>query len=185
MHTQAGLEATIALFTLAVVSRSLGEAGTLFINRATKGQYVRGLLGSLAALAFAALVWSGCIWASCRYALGLELSYRSVLLIVVVSYTPLVFSFLDIIPHIGLFTFKVFTVWGLLITVAGLHYQFGLPPLTGLLSSGIGWLLFYLLNSVFGSAAKKVKLRLLGRDSWVNPKEAAVALLERKMTVQE
>lgn len=177
-----GLKALAILFGLAVVSKSLGEVGILYINRATRLQYLRGLLGSLAALAFAALVWAGCIWASCRFALGMQVEYQTILAIVAVSYTPLVFSFLDIIPHLGLLLFKVWTVWGLLITVAGLHYRYELSPLTGLACSGVGWVLFYSLNTVFGGTAEKIKLRLLGRDKWVNPKEAAVALLERELT---
>jgi hypothetical protein len=177
-----GVRHLAILFALAVVSKSLGEVGILYINRANRMQYFRGLLGSLAALGFAALVWSGCIWLSCRFALGMNLDYLAVLAIVAVSYTPLLFSFLDIIPHLGLLLFKVWTIWGLLITVAGLHYEFGLTPIQGLACSGVGWVLFYGLNSVFGGAAEKVKLRLLGRDRWVKPKEAAVALLERELT---
>lgn len=179
--TDTGFQSCLLLFAVAVVSKSLGEAGILFINRATKTQYVRGLLGSLAALAFAALVWSTCIWLSCRFALGMRLDYHAVMAIVLVSYVPLVFSFLDIIPHVGLLVFKILTVWGLLITVSGLHHAFGLTLLQGLGCSGVGWILFYMLNSVFGGAAEKVRLRLLGRDSWVNPKEAAVALLEQEI----
>ena len=182
VQTEQGFQHCLILFTLAVISKSLGEAGILFINRATKMQYIRGLLGSLTALGFAAVIWSACIWCSCRYALGIEAEFKTVLAIVLISYDPLVFSFLDIIPHIGLLFFKIFTIWGLFMTVAGLHYLFDLTIFQGLASSGIGWILFYLLNSAFGGAAEKVRLRLLGRDKWVKPKEAAEALLERKMS---
>ena len=179
---QGSLKQLAVILAIAVVSKSLGEVGVLYINRATRLQYLRGLVGSLLALVFAALVWSGCIWLSCRFALGMHLDYAVVLAIVAVSYTPLIFSFLDIIPHLGLLLFKIWTVWGLLITVAGLHHQFGLSPLKGLACSGVGWVIFFSLNSFFGGAAEKVKLRLLGRDQWVNPKEAAVALLEKELT---
>lgn len=182
IQTPAGLKAGLILFALAVVSKSLGEAGILYINRATKGQYARGLVGSMVVLSFAALVWSTCIWLSCRYALSLELPFEQVAGIVLVSYLPLVFSFLDIIPHAGLLVFKALTIWGLLITVAGLQYRFQLTTFQALGCSAVGWILFYGLNSVFGGAAEKVRLRLLGRDSWVKPKEAAVALLERELT---
>jgi hypothetical protein len=181
VRTEAGFDHAVILFCLAVVSKSLGEAGILYINRATKAQYVRGLLGSLAVLGFAALVWSFCIWCSCRFALGLDVHYQTVFSIVLLSYTPLIFSFLDIIPHVGLACFKILTVWGLLVTVSGLHTQFGLTILQALGCSAIGWVLFYLLNSAFGGAAERVRLRLLGRDSWVKPKEAAEALLEREL----
>ena len=181
IQAPSGFQGSVILFALAVVSKSLGEAGILFINRATKMQYARGLLGSLAALGFGALVWSSCIWLSCRYALGLELSYKSVFAIVLVSYVPLIFSFLAIIPHVGLLVFKSLAVWGLLITVSGLHHRFGVSLTSGLACSAVGWVLFYLLNSIFGGAAEKVRLRLLGRDKWVQPKQAAVALLEREI----
>lgn len=182
IKTDQGFQYCLLLFALAVVSKSLGEAGILYINRATKGQYFRGLLGSLAVLGFAAFVWSGCIWLSCRYALGLDLNYQNVFAIVLVSYVPLLFSFLDIIPHVGLLVFKILTIWGLLITITGLHHQFQLTFMQSLACSAIGWVLFYVLNSAFGGAAEKVRLRLLGRDRWVNPKQAAVALLERELT---
>lgn len=177
-----GLKHLALLLTIAVISKSLGEVGVLYINRATRLQYLRGVVGSLAALIFAALVWSGCIWLSCRFALGMNPDYAVVIAIVAVSYTPLIFSFLDIIPHLGLLLFKIWSIWGLLITVAGLHHLYGLSPLQGLACSGVGWVIFYSLNTFFGGAAEKVKLRLLGRDQWVNPKEAAVALLEKELT---
>ena len=182
VQTPEGFRLGLILFALAVVSKSLGEAGILYINRATRTQYLRGLMGSLLVLGFAAVVWSSCIWLSCRYALGLTLPYREVAAIVLLSYLPLLFSFLDIVPHAGLLVFKVLTVWGLLITVTGLQYRFGLSTLQALGCSAVGWIMFYSLNSVFGGAAEKVRLRLLGRDSWVKPKEAAVALLERELT---
>ena len=78
--------------------------------------------------------------------------------------------------------FKLLTIWGLLITITGLHQEFGLTIGQALACSAVGWVLFYVLNSAFGGAAERVRLRLLGRDSWVNPKEAAVALLERELT---
>lgn len=181
IQTEKGLHQAWVLFALAVLSKSLGEAGILYINRATKGQYVRGLLGSLAVLGFAAVVWSACIWSSCHIFLGLETTYRSVFTIVLISYAPLIFSCFDIVPHLGLLCFKILTIWGLMITVAGLHLQLGITVLQALASSALGWVLFYLLNSAFGGAAERIRLRLLGRDSWVNPKEAAVALLEREI----
>lgn len=181
VETPSGFQLALILFALAVFSKSLGEAGILYINRATKAQYFRGLLGSLTVLAFAAVIWSSCIWLSCRYALGLHLEYSKVATIVLVSYFPLVFSFLDIVPHLGLLCFKLLTVWGFLITIVGLRHEFGLTVYQGVACSAVGWILFYLLNSVFGGAAEKVRLRLLGRQTWVNPQEAAVALLEREL----
>lgn len=177
-----GLKLGLILFALAVVSKSLGEVGILYINRASRTQYFRGLLGSLAVLGFAAAIWSTCVWLSCRYGLGLKIGYSEIASIILVSYFPLIFSFLDIVPHLGLLCFKALTLWGLLITVAGLQSRFGLSVFQGLACSAAGWVLFYLLNSAFGGAAEKVRLRLLGRESWVNPKEAAVALLERELT---
>ena len=182
VSTPLGLKLGLVLFALAVVSKSLGEVGILYINRASRTQYLRGLLGSLAVLGFAAAIWSSCVWLSCRYGLGLKIGYTEIASIILVSYFPLVFSFLDIVPHLGLLCFKVLTLWGLLITVAGLQSRFGLTVFEGLGCSAAGWVLFYMLNSVFGGAAEKVRLRLLGRESWVNPKEAAVALLERELT---
>lgn len=182
VDTPSGHKYALALFALAVFSKSLGEAGILYINRATKMQYLRGLLGSLTVLAFAAVVWSSCIWLSCRFALGLNLDYKTVVTIILISYFPLVFSFFDILPHLGLLCFKILTVWGLLITVTGLQHEFGLTLYQGLGCSAVGWILFYLLNSVFGGSAEKVRLRLLGRESWVKPKEAAIALLERELS---
>lgn len=181
IDTPSGFRNALTLFTLAVFSKSLGEAGILYINRSTKMQYFRGLLASLTVLAAAAVIWSGCIWLSGRIALGLNLEYKTVGTVILVSYFPLVFSFLAIVPHLGLLSFRVLSVWGLLITVAGLEHEFGLTVYQGLSCSAAGWIVFYLLNSAFGGAAERVRLRLLGRESWVKPKEAAIALLEREM----
>lgn len=182
VQSEKGFQYCCILFGLAVLSKSLGEAGILYINRATRTQYVRGLLGSLAVLIFAAFVWSGCIWLSCRYALGYPVDYHQVFSVVFVSYVPLILSFLTILPHIGLLVFQVLTIWGLLITVTGLQTVFQLTLTESLSCSAVGWVLFYVLNSAFGGAAEKVRLQLLGRNNWVKPKQAAVTLLERELS---
>ena len=168
---------------MAAFSTGIGEAGILFINRASKLQFVRGLVGSALVLASAALIWSSCIWVSSRVALGWALHFRHILGLVLVSYTPFVFAFLVIIPHLGLLFHRVFLIWGLLITIAGLNIQFGLTLWQGIACSGFGWLIFYLLTYIFGVPAEKIRLSLLGRKNWVKPKAAAVALLEREMGV--
>jgi hypothetical protein len=169
------------IFLLAAVSKGLSDAGIMMINRATKAQVVRGLLGMTLALACAALTWSACIWLGCRGAAGLRLPFRDILGLVLVSYAPLVFGFLAIVPHAGLFWEGVLKVWMLLITVAGMNLQYGIPLIHAVIASGTGWLLFHLLGQLFGSRVEKLRLRLLGRHQWVRPKDAAVALLEREM----
>jgi hypothetical protein len=107
-----------------------------------------------------------------------------VLGLVLVSYAPLVFGFLIIIPHVGLLWDGVLRVWMLLIAIAGLHQHYGIPLLHAIAASGMGWLFFLLLGELFGSKIERLRLRLLGRHEWVRPKDAAVALLERKISGQ-
>lgn len=183
-QTYDGFACSVIIFVCAAFSRGLSDAGVMMINRATKAQFARGLVGGTLALAAAAGTWSACIWLACRWPIGVSLPYRHVLGLVLLSYSPLVFGVLAIVPHAGLFWDGVLKVWMLLITIAGLNLQYGVPLLHAVVASGIGWLLFHLLGELFGSRVEKLRLRLLGRDHWVRPKDAAEALLERKMAGQ-
>ncbi len=181
LQTPGGLHDGLLLFVAGAFSKGLGEAGILLINRVTKLEFVRSLVMSALILACAGLIWSSCIWVSCRYALGLDLDIYRVQMVVLASYTPFIFGFLIIVPHLGLLWQRLLMVWGLLITLAGLHFQFGLTLLQAIACSGVGWLAFYFLNYIFGGFAEKIRIRLLGRDHWVKPKDAAVALLQREL----
>ncbi len=151
------------------------------INRAGKTQYVRSLLGSAAALTFSALVWAGCVWLALTFLFRHQSDYLDVQALILVSYTPLVFSFITIVPHLGLLWNGLLKIWMLLITIAGLNSQFELTVMQAIICASLGWLLFYLLTALFGSRAEQIRVRLLGRQDWLRPKEAAVALLEREM----
>lgn len=181
VQTPVGFQQALLLFTAGALSKGLGEAGILLINRVSKAQFVRSLVVSGLLLALTGLIWSGCIWLSCRYAMGLTFDFQQVAKVVLLSYTPFILGFLVIIPHVGLLWQRLLMVWGLLITLAGLHFQFHLTLLQGIACSGVGWLAFYLLNYLFGGFTEKIRLRLLGRDQWVKPKEAAVALLRKEL----
>lgn len=184
VESSQGFRASLVIFVTAALSRGLSDAGIMMINRVSRLQFVRGLLGGALALAVAAVVWAGCIWAACVWPLGLWLPYRDVLGLVLLSYAPLVFGVFTIVPHLGLFWDALLKVWMLLITVTALHLRYGVPWLHAVAASGVGWLLFHLLGELFGSRVEKLRLRLLGRHGWVRPKEAVLALLERQTARQ-
>lgn len=184
VQTWPGFRSAGLIFFAAALSKALADAGIMMINRVTRAQFLLGLLGGTVVLALAAVSWATCIWLACRWLVGLELAYRDLLGLVLVSYAPLVFGFLVIVPHLGLLWDGVLKLWMLLITLAGLHQQYGVPVAQAVVASGLGWLLFHLLGELFGSKVEKVRLRLLGRHRWVRPKEAALALLERELESQ-
>src|SRR5690606_39772921 len=57
--------------------------------------------------------------------IGVHLPFRDVLGLVLVSYAPLVFAVLGIVPHLGLLWDGVLKVWMLIITIAGLNLEHG------------------------------------------------------------
>lgn len=171
----------IAIFVLAAISKGLSDAGVMMINRVTKGQFVRGLLGGTVMLGIAALTWAVCIWVALRVAMRFEIAFERLLILVFLSYSPLVLGVFAIIPHAGLLWGLILRIWMLLITIAGLHQHFQVPLLYAVAASGVGWLLFQLFGELFRSKLERLRLALLGRERWIRPKEAAEALLERKM----
>lgn len=181
VQTAHGFALSAVIFVCAALSKGLSDAGIMMINRVTRAQFVRGLLGGTLALAVAALCWSACIWLACLWPIGNPLPFRGVLALVLISYSPLVFEMLAIVPHLGLLWEGVLKVWMLLITIAGLHAHHGIPLLQAIAASGLGWLFFHLLGELFGSRVEKLRLRLLGRDKWIRPKDAVVQLLDREM----
>ena len=181
LDSSGGLTLAVVIFVLAAFSKGLSDAGVMMINRVTKGQFVRGLLGGTVMLGIAALTWAGCIWIALRAAMGFEIAFERLLILVFLSYAPLVFGVFVIIPHAGLLWSLILRIWMILITIAGLHQHFQVPLLYAVAASGVGWLLFQLFGELFRSKLERLRLALLGRERWISPKEAAVALLERKM----
>jgi hypothetical protein len=181
VQTAQGFAHSVAIFVCAALSKGLSDAGIMMINRVTRAQFVRGLAGGTLTLAVAALCWSGCIWLACLWPIGKYLPYREVLGLVLLSYAPLVFALLAIVPHLGLLWDGILKVWMLLITIAGLTSHHGVALGHAIAASGLGWLLFHLLGELFGTRVEKLRLRLLGRDHWIRPKDAVARLLEKEM----
>lgn len=181
LESSPGLTGALIIFFLAAVSKGLSDAGVMIINRVTRFEFLRGLLGGSVMLGLAALTWAGCIWLALRGAMRFEVGFQPLLVLVLTSYAPLVFGVFVIIPHAGLLWSLILRIWMLLITVAGLHQHFQVPVLWAVAASGVGWLLFQLVGELFRSWLERLRLALLGRQRWVRPKDAAVALLEKRM----
>ncbi len=182
LDSSGGWALSLVIFFIASVSRGLSEAGVLMINRATRAEFLRGLLGGAVMLGLTALTWSGCIWLALRGGMGFDVHYEKILVLVLLSYAPLIFAVFSIVPHAGLLWALLLRIWMLFITIAGLNQHFRVPLLQAVMASGVGWVLFQIVGEVFRSRLERLRLALLGREDWVSPKEAAEALLTQRMS---
>lgn len=177
-----GLTLALIIFVLAAFSKGLSEAGVMMINRVTQTEFVRRLFGGAVLLGITAATWSGCMWLALRGGMGFDVEYRKMLLLVLLSYAPMIFAVFSIVPHAGLLWGLILRIWMLLITIAGLQQHFRVPLFQAVLASGVGWVLFQFVGELFRSKLERLRFALLGREHWVSPKEAAEALLARRMS---
>lgn len=96
-----GWKVALVIVFLAGLSDMLGQSVVLFANRVTPRRFTVSLLMSALVLVISAVVWIGSIWLVLRFIFGLEGRFYRVFVVVSLSYAPLLFGFLSLLPYLG------------------------------------------------------------------------------------
>jgi hypothetical protein len=110
----------LAIVFVAGISDILGQSVVLFANRVSPRRFIVSTVMSGFLLIVSVLFYAFTIWLIVKFVMGLERSYFSTILILVsLSYAPLVFSFFTLLPYMGNFIYQTVRIWSLLALVAG------------------------------------------------------------------
>lgn len=131
----------LAIVFIAGLSDMLGQSVVLFANRVTPRRFVVSTVMSGVMLIISVLFYALTIWLIVRFAIGVQQSYFSqVLILVSLSYAPLVFSFFTLLPYLGNFIYQTVRIWSLLALAVGVAAVSQNHFWVGILACLLGWL---------------------------------------------
>lgn len=158
-----GLADALLIAVIGGISLGLGQSAVLFINRIPRRRFIYSLLAGALVYAFSIVLWAATIWFCLDFALDPRPSFHETLALVCLSFAPLVFAFLILLPYFGnLFYYLLFT-WVLGNLLLALRALYGLNLLEAAVAAGIGWLAVQII------AHTRLVERLLG---WLLPEYA-------------
>lgn len=130
----------LTIVFLAGLSRAVGEAIMLFINRVKPLRFVLSLV--LSALLFVAvyLFWALSIWVASGWLLDQPVPWRTVRYSLTLSYIPLMFSFLGAMPYLGVPVLRLLGLLTLLLLVSNLAVLGHLTLGQAITHAALGWL---------------------------------------------
>jgi hypothetical protein len=140
----------VGVVMAAGVSLLLGQSVILFLNQVKPARFVVSLVSNGIVLVMGWVFWSASVWVIGRRLFGAEPPFDLLLILIGLSYAPLVFGFLILMPYLGPFIHRLLYVWSFLISLraVSLLFQVGFWP--ALLCVGSGWLLLMLLTATIG-----------------------------------
>jgi hypothetical protein len=131
----------LAIVFVAGLSDMLGQSVVLFANRVTPRRFIASTVMSGIMLIVSVFFYAFTIWLIVKFVIGMERSYFSeVLILVSLSYAPLVFSFFTLLPYLGNFIYQTVRVWSLLALVVGVAAVAQSNFWGGILACLLGWL---------------------------------------------
>jgi hypothetical protein len=135
---------------LAGLSEAVGQSVVLFANRVKPLRFMLSL--GVTALLFSVgfLIWVVSIRVLVSFVLGSDIAWRPLLIITGVSYIPLLFSFLGLLPYAGQPILQGLYVWSFLLMVSYVRQAEGLTTVEALWVTGVGIVLILLLRSLAG-----------------------------------
>ncbi len=147
LHPQGTRFAVLILF-LAGLSSTLGQSVVLFANRVKLRRFLFSLLMFAISVVISAFLWAVTIWLLVNWLTANDWLLLDVWTVVALSYAPLVFGFLILLPYLGRIIDDVLRVWVLLVMLTG-GLAFYPDNVGGVVLAGmLGWVSLYLLSSL-------------------------------------
>jgi hypothetical protein len=135
----AGLVALVIAF-VAGISDMLGQSVVLFANRVSPRRFGVSLVMAAVVLIVSIFFYAFSIWLIVKFVFFLPGRFRIILILVALSYAPIVFSFAALLPYLGNFIYQAVRVWSLLALVIGVKANAGAVFWQGILACLLGWL---------------------------------------------
>lgn len=135
---------------VAGISVLLGQSVILFLNQVSPGRFAVSLIGNGILLVVGWVFWSLIVWVIGSEIFDQSVHFNTMLALIGLSYAPLVFGFLVLMPYLGPFVQRVLYAWSFIIALRSVEYLFHVGLFRALICVGVGWLLLMLLTSTVG-----------------------------------
>ena len=143
-----GWKLALAILLIASLSYTLGQSVVLFANRVNRRHFIFALVISALSLVISVLFWAGSIWLSAVILFDVRQPFEQILSAVAISFAPLLFGFLILIPYLGNIIFVVLRIWVFLAIIVGVTVSFQFSFWEALLCSILGWAVLELLTRI-------------------------------------
>lgn len=135
----------VAVLFLSTLSLSIGQSVVLFANRVGRRRFVLSLLLSATLLVVGVFIWTTAVWLAAITLFNSQQSFSNVFIVVALSYAPLLYGFLVLLPYLGNIVYIVLRVWILLVLLMAVHALFGFSWFAAVACTLLGWLILELV----------------------------------------
>ncbi len=170
---------TFGVVMTAGISLLFGQSVILFLNQVSPGRFVISLVGNGLLLVVGCFFWAASVWVIGNWLFSEEPEYSVVLKLIALSYAPLVFGFLILMPYLGPFVQRLLYTWSFMVAVRAVSFTFEVTFWQALACTGIGWLLLMLITATIGRPIVAVRNRLWHRISKTPMNATAQELLQQ------
>lgn len=159
-----GLIASILVVLLAGLSQTLGQSVMLFINRVKPLRFVLSVAIAAILFVFNYNFWVFSTWLVAGWFFDVSLPLVEVIKTLGLSYAPLLFGFLIVIPYFGMPILIVLSVWTLMAIATGLGTISALGIWDAFQCCLGGWLVLQLSQRIIGKAIANITSKIV---DWV------------------
>jgi predicted Abi (CAAX) family protease len=145
-----GLMLAVIVVLLAGLSLAVGQSIILFINRVQPIRFIFSLFISAVLYLFEFLFLVLSTWLICLLPGSVQVSLPVLTIVLGLSYTPLLFSFLGALPYFGLPLLRLLSVWHLLAMVVGFSAVTNIGASFAFGYVAVGWFVKTLLENTIG-----------------------------------
>ena len=135
----------VAVLFLSTLSLSLGQSVVLFANRVGRRRFVLSLGLSATLLFVGVFIWTTAVWLIADTLFNTTQSFSAVFIVVALSYAPLLYGFLVLLPYLGNIIYIVLRVWIMLVLLIAVHALFGFSWFAAVVCSLLGWFILELI----------------------------------------
>jgi hypothetical protein len=146
---------------LSGLSEAIGQSVVLFANRVRPARFLLSLIVTAILHLLGFFIWVGSFWFVILLVLDAPIPLKPLLIIVGVSYVPILFGFLGFLPYAGQPIMQLLYAWSYGIMVYYFHQAEEISFYQALLVGGIGLLAILLLRAVIGRPLETVATRVL------------------------
>lgn len=136
---------SLAVLFLGTLSLSIGQSVVLFANRVGRRRFVLSLLLSATLLVVGVYIWATAVWLLATFLFGGQQSFRNVFIVVALSYAPLLYGFLVLLPYLGNIIYMALRIWILLVLLIAVQALFAFGWFEAIVCSFLGWLILELI----------------------------------------
>ena len=150
----------LQIVALAGFSEAIGQCVALFANRVSPLRFVMSLGVSVVFFILGYLVWVVSLWLVAEWIFNRQVALWLAGAAVGLSYIPLIFSFLALMPYFGYPVLRLLNVWAAVALVNILRFSFDFEVWQAVLCAAIGLGVIFALRLTIGKPVLWIMLRL-------------------------